>query len=632
LRLALLAVGAPPPEGLAVRTQRVALSDGRWLELSLSFDGLGLYSEVTYLDPALASVGLEEDAEELPLVSARQTRARRRWSDFLSAPRANYARFVRPLRAMIPYPSFGWGLTIIILIGGAGYLAYHRASAPMDAAGILNRAITTQSTMLQGETEHQVVHIDERAADGVVFQQGTVDLWKDGDGSRYARRLYDAQHHLIAAEWKNGEASSRKGHVRGAPDAEHSSTELLWDQDLSAKSFAALEDGPPRVRVVEGGYELTRLGPSAAYPQLISATLMLDRRFQPVRQVLRVRSAKEIHEVRFVQATYERKPASSVPDSVFNPESELLPLHGRDGRSLSGRPHNLTGESDAQLAELEIAVLYQLHSLDADTGIPIEVLRTPDGRIRVSGMVAAAGLKQTIENRLRDLAGHQLLDLRLVSSREIKVPFSGSDRSAPVDAYDVTQPGFAGDLRIRSYFQARGLSGQPLEAAVAQFSKDALQHAQLALQHAYAVDRLGSSLSAEEMRAVNLNTRKEWAEMVNHHATELAAGLRTLHDQLAEISSLAAGPSAPKTEEMGIDDPTQFAKRSGVLLRQVRELNGQVGEFFTSSGRAASQENLNASLKTIMDTIPLRQAEEVAEFAARLGSSAGGKTIATQTW
>jgi DNA-directed RNA polymerase specialized sigma24 family protein len=629
LRLALLAVGEPPPEGLAVRTQRVALSDGRWLELSISFDGLGLYSEVTYLDPALASVGLEEDAEELPL----EKRERQRWSDLLSAPRANYVRFVRPLRTLIPHPSFAWGLAMIILIGSAGYLAYHRVSAPMDAEGILNKAITTQSTMLQGETEHQVVQIEESATNGVVLQQGTVDLWKDGDGSRYVRRLYDAQHRLIAAEWKNGEAkaSSRTGQSRGAPDTEHSSIDLLWDQDLSAKSFAALEDGAPRLRVVDGGYELTRIGPSAAYPQLISATLVLDRHFQPVRQVMRVRSGDEIHEVRFVQATYERKPARSVPDSVFNPESELLPLHGRGRRSFSGRPHNLVGESDAQLAELEIAVLYQLHSLGADTGIPIEVLRTPGGRIRVSGTVAAEGLKQAIDNRLRDLAGHQLLDLRLVSSREIKVPFSGSNRSTPVDAYEVTQPGFAGDLRIRSYFQARGLSGQPLDAAVAQFSKDALQHAQLALQHAYAVDRLGSSLSAEEMRAISLNTRKEWAEMVNHHATELAAELHTLRDQLAEISSMAAGPSAPKTDGMGIDDPTQFAKRSGLLLRQVRELNGQVGEFFTSSGRAASQENLNASLQTIMDTIPLQQAEEVVEFAARLGSSAGGKKIATQT-
>jgi hypothetical protein len=129
----------------------------------------------------------------------------------------------------------------------------------------------------------------------------------------------------------------------------------------------------------------------------------------------------------------------------------------------------------------------------------------------------------------------------------------------------------------------------------------------------------------------SLNAQKEWAEMVNGHATELAAELRTLHDQLAEISSVTAGPSAPKTEGMAIDDPTQFAKRSGLLLSQVRELNGQVGEFFTSSGRAASQENLNASLQTIMDTIPLRQAEEVAAFAARLGNSADGKKVATQT-
>jgi DNA-directed RNA polymerase specialized sigma24 family protein len=633
LRLALLAVGEPPPQGLAVRTQRVALSDGRWLELSIRFDGLGLYSEVTYLDPALASVGLEEDAEELPLVSSQQTRVRRRWSDFLSAPRANHARFVRPLRAMTPHPSFGWGLAIATLISSAGYLAYHRASSPMDAAGVLNKAIATQSAMLQGETEHQVVHIEESASDGVVLQQGTVDLWKDGDGSRYVRRLYDAQRRLVAAEWKNREGkagSRREGQGRGVPDTEHSSIDSLWDQDLSAKSFAALEDGEPRVRVLDGGYELTRIGPSAAYPQLISATLMLDRRLQPVSQVLRVRSGEGIHEVRFVQAAYERKPASTVPDSVFDPESDLLPLHGKDRRSFSDRPHNLIG-SDARLAELEIAVLYQLHSLGADTGIPIEVLRTPDGRIRVSGTVADEELKQAIDHRLRDLAGNQLLDLRLVSSREIKLPFSGSNRSTPVDAYEVTQPGFAGDVRIRSYFQARGLTGQSLDAAVARFSKDALQHAQLALQHAYAVDRLGSSLSAEEMRAISLNAQKEWAEMVNGHATELAAELRTLHDQLAEISSVTAGPSAPKTEGMAIDDPTQFAKRSGLLLSQVRELNGQVGEFFTSSGRAASQENLNASLQTIMDTIPLRQAEEVAAFAARLGNSADGKKVATQT-
>ena len=117
--------------------------------------------------------------------------------------------------------------------------------------------------------------------------------------------------------------------------------------------------------------------------------------------------------------------------------------------------------------------------------------------------------------------------------------------------------------------------------------------------------------------------------MVNRHAQELATELRLLHAQMAEISS--AGPAATDTGGMSIDDPAQFARTSSLLLRQVRELNRQVGEFFTSSGRNASQENLNASLRTIMDTIPLRQAEEIAEFAARLGSTPGGKKIATQS-
>ncbi len=68
VRLALLPVDERPPEGPYVRSQRVQLSDDRWLELNLSFDGLGLNSDVTYFDPALAASMAEEEAdEEIPV-------------------------------------------------------------------------------------------------------------------------------------------------------------------------------------------------------------------------------------------------------------------------------------------------------------------------------------------------------------------------------------------------------------------------------------------------------------------------------------------------------------------------------------------------------------------------------------
>ena len=119
-------------------------------------------------------------------------------------------------------------------------------------------------------------------------------------------------------------------------------------------------------------------------------------------------------------------------------------------------------------------------------------LQTADEFI-VSGTVPTDALRDQIARQLSGLAAHELLDLRIVSSRDFKFAPGGFHGAVPIEAYEVSQPGFAADERIRRYFSAQGLSGDRLDAAVAQFSREALQHAQRALQHAYALDRLGSS-------------------------------------------------------------------------------------------------------------------------------------------
>ena len=94
----------------------------------------------------------------------------------------------------------------------------------------------------------------------------------------------------------------------------------FWDQDLSANAFKMLGDKESHVVSVEGGYELTTVGPISDRPQLISATLVLDKNLRPVRQTMRVHVGAGIHEIRFVQTSFERKPSSAVPDMVFDPE------------------------------------------------------------------------------------------------------------------------------------------------------------------------------------------------------------------------------------------------------------------------------------------------------------------------
>jgi DNA-directed RNA polymerase specialized sigma24 family protein len=611
VRLALLPVSQPPPEGPELQTLRVALSDARWLELNLTYDGLGLHSEVAYFDPALAIAAEEEDTEESVFVT--NSDAPVKLYGFLDGLLSWVGAIVSP-------PAMAWSLTLLILISTAGYFAYRHSYAPMDAAQILRESIRIENASLVGQTEHQVLQVEETSAGGRVLQQGTVDVWKDGDGSRYMRRLYNMQNRMIAEKWRNQHGNS------GARGEAAEGMNGLWDQDLSAQGFAALGDSPARVRSSDGGYELTRVGPTREHPQLLSATLTLDRNLQPIRQIMRVRAGGEVHDIRFEVADYERKPSGLVPDATFNPEDELLPAPRRDRRSSTGRPDDLVGITNAQLAELQIGVLYQLHALHADTGVPIEVVRTADNRVRVSGTVSTDALKKEIDTQLKNLEAHERLDLTIVSSREIRIP-SGSRASTRVEAYEVTQPGFAADMRIREYFQTKGLSGERLDAAIALFSRDALQHAQRALQHAYALDRLGTSLSADELRTIRPVAQQQWTGMVKDHATGLETELRALHGQLAEILLAGVAPESAGEEGMSIDQPTQFTIRAGRLLEQVRELNQEAGELFASNGRAMSDATLKASLQTIMDTIPLQQAEEVAAFAVRLSS----QTSAAQT-
>ncbi len=114
---------------------------------------------------------------------------------------------------MTPSPVFVWMFIVAALLGTGGYLTYRHSTPPSDAVKLLNKSVQTEAAALHGQTEHQVLRVEEVSANGKVLDQGTVDLWKDGNGDRYLRRLYDSQHRMLAAEWRNksGEHSSQPG-------------------------------------------------------------------------------------------------------------------------------------------------------------------------------------------------------------------------------------------------------------------------------------------------------------------------------------------------------------------------------------------------------------------------------------
>lgn len=622
VRLALLPVGEFPPGGSHERTQRVELSDDRWLELSLTFDGLGLNGQVAYFDPALASQAIEEEPEESPApifhseVEAAPTRPRRR---------TLYAAFGRLLAAMTPSPVFAWMFIVAALLGTAGYLGYRRTTPPSDAVKLLDKSVQAETASLHGQTEHQVLRVEEVSPNGKVLDQGTVDLWKDGNGDRYLRRLYDSQHRMLAAEWRNksGEHNSRRiPGGKSAPGGNHSlAMTEFWDQDLSANAFSSLAGRALRVHAVKEGYELTTDGPIEGHPQLVSAALVLNRRLQPVRATLRVRAGSNVHELRFVQAIYERKPRASVPDAIFDPASYS---GAHDLHPMAIRPPHLpvTGESAPVLAELQIAVLYQLNRLRADTGEPIEVKRTEDGHIQVSGAIADDALKQQITSELQALPNHDLLDLKLFSPRELRMHPSRAPQTSATRLYEINQERSAADTTLRSHFQAKGLSGEQLDSAVVTFSHDALEHAQLALQHAYALDRLGRALSATELGSVSLASQQQWTEMLHQHASALQEQLLAIRAQLSQLSTSAAAMPETTGGSVPIENPLQFSQAAGQLLQRVQELNRHVSNVFASGASGEAQASQDDLVTGIIKVVPLQPSTEIKSFAMELSSSA----------
>jgi len=636
IRLALLSVGELPPEGPHEQTQRVILSDERWLDLTLAFDGLGLHSEVVYFDPALAPDLVEEDdADASVRVVSRSQPHRigdvdiRSWA---GAP-AWTTPIRRLLRHLTPTPVVAWALAIACVFGVAGYFVFRSENTVpvLTAHEVLSRSIQAEAASLSGQTEHQVFRFEEATADGTIVKQGSIDLWKDGDDKRSMRRLYDAQHRLIAAEWK--QQSGDHGEYPADDDSRRSSTDdgrlldNVWKQDISPVAFQNLRGDKTEIRRTEDGYELTTSEMESSHPQLVSATLVLDRHYHPIREVMRLRDGADVREVRFIQADYERRPSSSVPDAIFDPSDQGL--HSRmDRRPILSR--SLT--NNAQLAELHIAALYQLNRLDADASEPIEVDQTSDGRIRVSGTVADDSRKQQILSQLSLLNDHQLLDLQIISAQDvIRAAKAQRATNGSISTYDLDETKAPANAILRGYFQSQGLTGEPLDAAVRAFSREALGHAQRALQNASALSRLGNAFPAADFRSISFSSQQQWTEMTAKHAAALEVELRNLQDQMARLSPSQSQQPGTNNMDALISDPPAFARATQQLLLKTKQLNQTVGsEFASGQSSDTPPTNIDSLVTMTSAAIPLEEAANVTSFAVQLNAAARTAEISRQ--
>ncbi len=633
MRVALLPVDERPPEGPHTKTQRVVLSDDRWLELTLSFDGLGLESEVIYFDPALAtSAQREEDPDENLATPAddgvNRLRAAEKQRQGVNGPISGVLAWI--VRVFSPRPAIAWAAPLLlVLLATIGYVAYRHAK-PVDGAALLAQSVHVETANLAGETEHQILHVEINAAGGRPPQNATIDIWRDGDGKRYARRVYDAHQQLIAAEWRTNSGELHSWSSQAVGDLSESSYPVLqsdlWRLDLSSRGFRSLSDHELHVQKTDDGYEVTMTGPTRNQPHLVSTTLILDHKLHPVRELVRVRNRSGIDEARFVETDYELRPSASIPDTTFVSGFEGR-LAGPDGISHSGSPsgHPSWPPSDEiRLTELEIAVLYQLNQIGADAGEPIQVSRTAEGHVRVVGAVADDARRRQIASLLQALNDRQLLDVHLVAQTAGRPPVIQSFHELPgaTSVYSVGNARIPADAIMRQHLASKGIAPERMDRAVAQLSNRIMETSQRALQNAYVLDRLGMVLAQAESSSISRPAQQQWTEMVAKHSSELQNALNSLSEQVSSIHPVGERHSSQEQAALTINDPAGFARATHVLLRQVQEINHNVGVACAYSPSEGSSGNMEQLLESTVQAIPSREAKALGETAERLSASA----------
>ena len=614
VRLALIPVGELPPDGQHVLTQRTSLSDARWLELKLTFDGLGLIGQVAYFDPILAADATGEEAEDfalepVPIDLTAPSEEKRRWQ-----PAGAFEALVRRLGAFVQTPAMAWALMVAIFLGSGAYLGY-RYSHPAWR-DVLARAQAVAEVPLPAETLHQTLRIEDAtdAAKGAVL--GTVDIWRSSD--RHAvRRLYDARQQLLATSIDNGDGtvSDRIEENVSMGDKERQLVDSgVWRSDLSS---AAIDTGRGAVAIAfrgGSGFGVTQREDGSG--GILSRTLVLDRDYRVQAERVRFRTAAGVSEVRLVQTLLRRVPNSNVPESTFPRSPEMTPqVHhsqptpGHD--SAAGLP------GDASGANLEVALLFELFQQKVDVGQPIEVAPIAGGRVRIAGTLADAHRLAALRDSIAALPNAGCVDFHVRSVAEAASAIHRGNaigQELLATGSDAPAAGLVRDAMV-----ARGLKGAALKSAEQEFAASALAHAQAALQHAYALDRLGSILKRAGNSSLDPATRVKWAQMADRHSAAARSELEALRLQLDSISAGIAG--IPAVDTPGIADAAAFIRATSELRINTQAVNAQVVELFAGSATNMTQARAQDALARLRSALPMAEANRMNLFASRLANS-----------
>jgi RNA polymerase sigma factor (sigma-70 family) len=568
---------APPPEGSIDHRKRIALSDGRSLELSLSFSEPWPILRVVYFDP-----GLQENEAQLPEAQTpAESRVVEDSNDSGVSGSGPVNSKTRQLRALLSDWTFwlrpGFVAPVLALLAFAlAFILWRTPQPAISVATLLQRSVVAEQAdaIKTDQVLHRTIDLEERRADGGdLIARRRLEIWQSAAKGIKALRIYDDKGQLIAGEWTGSDGTRTLYHHQTKPESREKGTaespetallnlENISRLDLSSRQFSSLtpassDPGSLIVSEQPTAYLISYDGGGARLQGVVKATLTLSRTdLHAVAQTLFVKRGDEVREYRFSEESLERHTPDAVTPSVFEPEPELLSL-AQPGISVPNRnaltavpgprPSTVTAS-----AELEVEVLRLLSQAGADLGEQVSVTRAPDGPVVVEGIVDTNDRKAEILRSLQSLSTNPAVRVEVTTVAEAlqrrRAPATGESSSTTVERVEAATVAIPVDADLRRYLTSRGTPANQIDEEISRLARRTMGQSLNVLQHAWALKRLAARFSTEDLRTLSPEARSKWLSMIRQHAQILEHGLASLRGDISaifpEVSSVEAGATA----------------------------------------------------------------------------------------
>jgi hypothetical protein len=244
-------------------------------------------------------------------------------------------------------------------------------------------------------------------------------------------------------------------------------------------------------------------------------------------------------------------------------------------------------------------------------GEEISVTRTPEGKLQVRGMVETAERKSEILRSLNSVTDSTAISLEIETVAEALKRQPQDKLSGPVSVEKIQPTDNASpvQLELRRYFALKD-EGRADEQA-RRFSDQMIYRSSQAMRHAWALKRLLSQFSAEELRTLAPEAKAKWLALVRTHAREFAQETRILRQQLQPI--FLPGGSQDTVDEVVVTDDSSLARAVAHLF----EL-GSVNDGVIRSAFLSTESGITSAIRGQQFLRSLKSAESQ---AAKISSS-----------